>query len=239
MNININRAIEYMYSLKNKKVRYSMTGSRTGVDGTADCSGALYQALRNSGATNAGWVLNTDSMHPWLEKNGFKLIATNKSWSMKRGDIIIFGKKGSSGGSAGHVVIAVDSTNVIHCNYPANGVSVNRESTLPYSMGWYVYRLKGSTPIKTPIKTPNKPTSIYNTWIKEKGTFTSSEVINLRTSIPKGSIIQVLPKKSVIKYDAYRVTDDKMVWIRQPRATGKYGYLATGYSGGKRWGTFK
>lgn len=238
MTVNIDTAITYMYSLKDKNVKYSMTGSRTGADGTADCSGALYQGLRNAGATNAGWILNTDSMHTWLEKNGFKLIASNKTWSMKRGDIIIFGKKGSSGGAAGHVVIAIDSINVIHCNYPANGVSVNKESTLPYSMGWYVYRLDGTTPSKTPSK-PASTNSSSLKWVNENGTFTSNTVINLRKSVPKGAVMAVLPKGSKLKYDSYAITSDKMVWIRQPRANGTYGYLATGYSGGKRWGTFK
>ncbi|MDQ6113110.1 peptidoglycan amidohydrolase family protein [Enterococcus gallinarum] len=43
-----------------------MSDSRTGTDGTADCSRAIYVCLRKAGASNAGWVLNTDSMHSWL-----------------------------------------------------------------------------------------------------------------------------------------------------------------------------
>lgn len=140
------KAIDYMYGLMSKKIKYSMTGSRTGKDGTGDCSGTLYQGLLNAGLPSAGWVLNTDSFHAWLTKNGYKLIAANKTWNMQRGDIIIFGKKGASGGAAGHIVIAVDGTNVIHCNYNANGVSVNNENTLPYNMGWYVYRRTETKP---------------------------------------------------------------------------------------------
>lgn len=146
MAINIETAINNMYTLKNHGIRYSMTGSRTGADGTGDCSGTIYDSLRKAGASNAGWVLNTDSMHSWLIKNGFELIATNKEWPMKRGDIVILGKKGASGGAAGHVFLAVDGTNAIHCtwkNSSANGVYVDNEATMPYSMGWYVYRLKG------------------------------------------------------------------------------------------------
>lgn len=145
MAINIETAINNMYALKNRGIRYSMTGSRTGADGTGDCSGTIYDSLRKAGASNAGWVLNTDSMHSWLIKNGFELIATNKEWPMRRGDIVILGKKGASGGAAGHVFLAVDGTNAIHCtwkNSSANGVYVDNEATMPYSMGWYVYRLK-------------------------------------------------------------------------------------------------
>ena len=155
--VNIDTTINNMYELMRRATKYSMYGSRIGTDGTADCSGAIYDSMLKGGATNAGWVLNTDSMHAWLVQNGFKLVAQNQSWSMKRGDIIIFGLKGSSGGAAGHVVIAVDGMNVIHCNYSANGVSVNNENTLPYSMGFYVYRLEsGSGPAVVPPKPANK-----------------------------------------------------------------------------------
>lgn len=161
MAVNIEVAINNMYSLMNKGTKYSMYGSRIGTDGTADCSGAIYDSLRKGGASNAGWILNTDSMHDWLIKNGFSLIVFNKEWSMQRGDIIIFGYKGSSGGAAGHIVMATDTQNVIHCNYSANGVSVNSETGMPYSMGWYVYRLVGgSTSNATP--TPAQPTANKN-----------------------------------------------------------------------------
>ncbi|MCD5001170.1 C40 family peptidase [Enterococcus saccharolyticus] len=153
MSVNIETVIKYMYDLRARGIRYSMTGSRTGKDGTGDCSGTIYQGLRNGGATNAGWVLNTDSMHSWLVKNGFDLIAQNKEWTAKRGDIVIFGLKGQSGGAAGHVVIFISNTQIIHCTYKsatANGVYVDNEATTcPYDMGWYVYRQKGS----------NKPTT--------------------------------------------------------------------------------
>lgn len=55
-----------MEQLRNQGVRYSMSDSRTGTDGTADCSRAIYVCLRKAGASNAGWVLNTDSTHSWL-----------------------------------------------------------------------------------------------------------------------------------------------------------------------------
>lgn len=146
MSINIEIAIKYMYDLRLKNIRYSMVGSRTGADRTGDCSGTIYQGLRNAGATNAGWVLNTDSMHGWLAQNDFERIAENQEWDAKRGDIVIFGKKGASGGTAGHVVLFINKRQIIHCTYKtatANGIYVDDEATTcPYSMGWYVYRLK-------------------------------------------------------------------------------------------------
>lgn len=156
-NINMETAIANMYALKARGITYSMNYSRTGADGTGDCSGTVYDSLRKAGASDAGWVLNTDSMHSWLVKNGFKLIAENQGWTAKRGDIVIFGKKGASGGSAGHVVIFISNTQIIHCTWKDaqhNGVYVDNEATTcPYSMGWYVYRLNGgSTPPKPNVK---------------------------------------------------------------------------------------
>ena len=149
MAINMETAINNMYALKNRGITYSMTGARTGADGTGDCSGTVYDSLRKAGASDAGWVLNTDSLHNWLVQNTFECIATNKEWTAKRGDVVIFGPKGASGGSAGHVVIFISNTQVIHCTYKsasANGIYVDNEAAgCPYSMGWYVYRLKGSS----------------------------------------------------------------------------------------------
>ena len=144
--IDMDTAIDYMYGLRAKNIRYSMDYSRTGADGTGDCSGTVYAALRKAGASDAGWVVNTDSMHDWLVTNGFRLIAHNKAWSAKRDDIVIFGEKGKSGGVAGHVVIFISNTQIIHCTWKSdsvNGVFIENEATAcPYRMGWYVYRFR-------------------------------------------------------------------------------------------------
>lgn len=41
MTVDLNKAIQHMYDLRSWGVTYSMDYSRTGTDGTADCSGAL------------------------------------------------------------------------------------------------------------------------------------------------------------------------------------------------------
>lgn len=235
--IDINKAIDYMYQLKNRGITYSMSGSRIGTDGTADCSGAVYISLVKGGAKPHSYPVNTESEHAWLIANGFELIAFNKEWNMQRGDVLIFGIKGQSAGAGGHTAIAVDHNNVIHCNYAHNGVSVNPETTMPYSMGWYVYRLKASKP--TPKPQP-QPTGIQ--WIKEEWRFTLSERIKLRTAPnTSATIIAELQPGDVVKYDAYCYSGG-YVWIRQKRGN-SYGYLATGQCvGNKRtsyWGSFK
>lgn len=98
MAVNTEKFLQAMYDLKAKGVRYSMYGSRDGSDGTADCSGAIVASLYKGGASKYAWLYNTDSMHDYLTANGYKLIAHDKSWSAQRGDIVIFGTKGSSGG---------------------------------------------------------------------------------------------------------------------------------------------
>ena len=237
--IDINKAIDYMYQLKNRGITYSMSGSRIGTDGTADCSGAVYISLVKGGAKPHSYPVNTESEHAWLIANGFELIAFNKEWNMQRGDVLIFGLKGQSAGAGGHTAIAVDHNNVIHCNYAHNGVSVNPETTMPYSMGWYVYRYKGATQQPTQQEKP-QPTGIN--WISEKWHFKLSERIKLRTAPnTSATIIAELQPGDVVKYDAYCYSGG-YVWIRQKRGNG-YGYLATGECVGNRrtsyWGSFE
>lgn len=241
MAINMETAINYMYQLKNRGITYSMSGSRIGTDGTADCSGAVYISLVKGGAKPHSYPVNTESEHAWLIANGFELIAFNKEWNMQRGDVLIFGLKGQSAGAGGHTAIAVDHNNVIHCNYAHNGVTVNSETTMPYSMGWYVYRQKASKPTPKPQPKPQaKPTS--TDWISEKWHFTTGTPIYLRTApSTKASQIALLPTGTYIKYDAYCYKDG-YVWLRQPRSNGTYGYLASGECIGNRrtsyWGSF-
>lgn len=244
MAINLDTAIDYMYQLKNRGITYSMSGSRIGTDGTADCSGAVYISLVKGGAKPYSYPVNTESEHAWLIANGFDLIAFNKSWNMQRGDVLIFGLKGQSAGAGGHTAIAVDHNNVIHCNYTHNGVTINPETTMPYNMGWYVYRLdqQASTSQPKPNNQPQpQPTGIH--WISEKWHFTTGTPIYLRTAPDvKAPEIALLGTGSYVKYDAYGYKDG-YVWLRQPRANGTYGYLASGECvGNKRtsyWGSFK
>lgn len=144
----MNKAIEYGKT-KVGKYLYSMFGSRTGADGTADCSGFVYQCLREGGAKAYPFVPSTETEHDFLLKNGFKLIAENTDWKMQRGDVVIWGKKGSSAGAGGHTGICIDGQNWLECTaYNNLGVTIqNHDKRLamngyPY---WYVYRLDAGT----------------------------------------------------------------------------------------------
>jgi hypothetical protein len=152
MSFSIDAAIAYMYKLQKNGVTYSMDGSRTGSDGTADCSGAVYAALRAGGMPSAGYVLNTESMNAWLLNNGWKRVADDSYWNAARGDVFIWGKIGDSAGAGGHTGIFVDHDNIIHCNYAHNGVSVNNHDAYWYADGepyFYAYRYEdGQTPVQ-------------------------------------------------------------------------------------------
>ena len=162
--MNIEKAIEKGLELKQRRIKYSMYGSRTGKDGTADCSGFIYECLVSGGAKPLNYVPNTDSLHSFLVNNGFKLIAESSEWNAKRGDVVIFGKKGSSGGANGHVVLFIEQYKIIHCTYKsenANGIYVESdESGCPYNWYFYVYRLQNNSTSKP--TTPTKPTNTSN-----------------------------------------------------------------------------
>lgn len=151
--VNIEAAISYMYHLRALGITYSMDGRRDGSEGTADCSGAVYTSLRAGGASNAGWVLNTESMHSWLIANGFRRVADNTEWDAQRGDVFIWGMIGYSGGAGGHTGIFVDHDNIIHCNYGNNGVTINNHDMYWAADGgpyFYAYRYVGSA--NAPVK---------------------------------------------------------------------------------------
>ena len=164
MNVDINKAIAYMKDLKSKCVTYSMEGSRTGSDGTADCSGAVYSSIKYAGAKSAGWILNTESMHDWLVLNGFTCIACNFDWEAEKGDVFIWGERGFSSGAGGHTGIFINHDKIIHCNYAKNGVSID-----DYYYSWvadgqpyfYIYRLKEKVN-KIPKFNPNLITIFYH-----------------------------------------------------------------------------
>lgn len=155
MSVNLEAAINFLRS-KVGHVRYSMTGSRNFSDGTCDCSGAVYTALRQGGASNLGYIASTETLHAWLKANGFKLIAENHEWTMKRGDVVIWGKKGASAGAGGHTGICVDGQNWLECTaWKSLGETQQNHDTRwamnggPY---FYVYRYAGTTPAATLTK---------------------------------------------------------------------------------------
>ncbi len=140
--IDIEKTIQWFENRKGK-VSYSMQ-NRNGLY-SYDCSSSIYYALRSGGASSNGWTIDTEREHSWLLQNGFEKITDNVPWNAKRGDIFVWGRKGNSSGSFGHTGIFIDENRIIHCNYSANGISVDNHDRLWINAGkphFYVYRLK-------------------------------------------------------------------------------------------------
>ncbi|HGH9783933.1 TPA: peptidoglycan amidohydrolase family protein [Streptococcus pyogenes] len=144
MVVDTEKAIAWM-GLKKGRVSYSMD-CRNGPD-SYDCSSAICSALIYAGASNPGWLLNTEYMHDWLVQNGFELIADNEDWDSRRADIAIWGFRGQSAGAGGHVVMFIDADNIIHCNYANNNITIDNYNQTAAASGWmysYVYRYTGA-----------------------------------------------------------------------------------------------
>lgn len=118
-----NKVIAWFVNRKGK-LTYSMTGSRNGTDGTADCSGSITQALYEAGASKYSYLYSTVTLGSYLQANGFKRISQNQDWDSKKGDIILMSwgpNMASSGGAGGHVGVMKDDTTFISTDYWTGG----------------------------------------------------------------------------------------------------------------------
>lgn len=159
MSVDINKVISWFDSHMGK-ITYSMNGSRNGSDGTGDCSGTMTQALYEAGATKPAYLYSTETIHPYLQNNGFGLYAENKSWTAKRGDIVVMGKRGESAGAFGHIgIISTDDPNaqLLSTSFWTSGEEGTAVGNVTFDEMWvadgspyfYVYRQDNSTPAKT------------------------------------------------------------------------------------------
>lgn len=172
MTVNIDVAIEWMKE-REGKVSYSMD-FRDGPD-SYDCSSSVYYSLMSAGAISAGWAVNTEYEHDWLIKNGYTLISENAEWNAQRGDIFIWGRHGQSAGAFGHTGMFVDDTNIIHCNYAHDGISVNDYDSIWLGAGqpyFYVYRL---TNTEIEIVPGWKQTDTGYWYVREDGSYPKEE----------------------------------------------------------------
>ena len=123
MTIDNNKAVSWFENRKGL-LTYSMNGSRNGTDETADCSGSITQALRDSGASQYAYLYSTVTLGGYLSVNGYTRISENQSWDAKRGDIVLMSWGPSmaySGGAGGHVGIMKDHDTFISVDYWTGG----------------------------------------------------------------------------------------------------------------------
>ncbi|MFK8242068.1 MULTISPECIES: peptidoglycan amidohydrolase family protein [unclassified Facklamia] len=131
------KAIEWFESKKGK-VTYSMD-YRNGPN-SYDCSSSVYSALIYAGILPRNtWLGNTETLYA-LE--GKLLIPISRS-EIRKGDLFVSGVKGQSLGSGGHTGMVYSPTQIIHCNYYDNGITITQidgRSGTPL----HFYRIKDS-----------------------------------------------------------------------------------------------
>lgn len=166
MAIDNNKAISW-FDIRKGLLTYSMYGSRNGADGTADCSGSITQAIRDSGASPYAYLYSTVTLGSYLSANGYTRISENQSWDAQRGDIILMSWGPSmaySGGAGGHVGIMKDHDTFISVDYWTGG----QVGTAVSEHNWdYYYSVNKPQYIEVwrqngtaPQLTPNKPDTV-------------------------------------------------------------------------------
>lgn len=141
------RVLNWFFNRRGK-LTYSMYGSRTGADGTADCSGSMVAALRGAGASRPAYTYNTESIHPYLKSNGYYLAREGRdgNYVPRYGDIVIWGKKGYSGGGGGHIMImssaGSDAKCISTCGYywdknPNSIYGARGKAVQEFNYKWY------------------------------------------------------------------------------------------------------
>lgn len=168
---NIETSIKWFYD-RQGLVTYSMT-SRLGPN-SYDCSSAVYLSLIDGGFFPSNQRIgNTDSLFGDLERAGWTQVPIdgNGNAATQRGDVFIWGKRGASGGAAGHTGMFIDGDNIIHCSYGYNGIHIDNHDLLwqyngqpPYTF----YRYTGAPAPDTGIKVGDS--------VRFAGTYTAEDV---------------------------------------------------------------
>lgn len=110
-------------------IYYSMPG-RAGVYSgrSADCSSFVSYMLHLGFHDNNTILYTTESLHGRLVSLGYHCIEQGAvrvaHHPFKTGDVIILGRRGSSGGAGGHTGICLDSPKFYDCNYTSNGLKI-------------------------------------------------------------------------------------------------------------------
>lgn len=129
------------------KLTYSMYGSRTGADGTADCSGSMTQAVWSSGGSRPSHIYSTLDLGSYLLQNGYYVAGRGRGvQDVQYGDIVIWGNPGASAGGAGHTVIistaGPDPNCISTCGYywndnPNSHYGAAGQAVQEFNYQWY------------------------------------------------------------------------------------------------------
>ena len=246
----IEKMIQWM-SDRQGKITYSMN-ARLGPN-SYDCSSAVYFALINGNFLPVGTMGNTDTLFSHLEQSGWTQIKADAAghYPAKKGDIFIWGNRGSSGGAAGHTGIFIDDQDkIIHCNYGYNGITKNDHDTIWAINGYpsitiYRYGKNETNPLKPQPMTPKPkpvPQKTQSELIPMSGIFYPDRQLAVSGDTDPNDTISpaldyYLPKMS-IQYDYYTHSNG-YVWISYKDFGGNRRFVAVGPDDGRTdttWG---
>ncbi|MGX7245518.1 peptidoglycan amidohydrolase family protein [Enterococcus quebecensis] len=244
----LEKMIKWMTDRKGK-VTYSMN-ARLGPD-SYDCSSAVYLSLISGGFLQNGTMGNTDTLFVHLEKAGWTQVKADASgnYPARKGDVFIWGTRGSSGGAAGHTGIFIDNQdNIIHCNYGYNGITINDHDTIWSLNGCptitiYRYGKNESIPQKPQLNNPKPaPQEQQSGLIPMKGTFYPDRQLAVsKDTNPDDKLSPALDyylSGMSINYDHY-IHSNGYVWISYTDSGTNRRYVAVGPDDGQTdttWG---
>lgn len=231
MENNINLALDTLinwFQQRLGKVTYSME-NRYGPN-SYDCSSAVYYALNESGFLPSQMMGNTETLFNHLEANGWTQV---HDLSYQRGDIFIWGVRGSTSGSAGHTGVFIDSETIIHCNYTANGISINNYDSYWQDKNKPKCTLYRYTAAHMPVFPNYKLETLSGVFVPDR----RLPVCNEPTQISEA--LDYYEAGQSINYDSYCVFDG-YIWISYISYSGFRRFVAVALNDGiltNIWGT--
>lgn len=86
----------------------------------SDCSAFVSYAVELGLHSKDRTLCNTETLHGWLERKGFRLIQSGADKltpkNLRAGDVFILGRKGTSIGAGGHTAIMLSSNTIAECS---------------------------------------------------------------------------------------------------------------------------
>lgn len=152
------------------KLTYSMEGSRNGIDGTADCSGSITQAVHDSTGVDYDYLYSTVTLSEYLARAGYKRAdnANTATTDVRDEDIILLSAGANmalSGGAGGHTGV-IKSGNLVSTSWDTLGATGTAVSSLLFNDNylinhgiqyWEIWRKQETNqPPKAP-QPPQKP----------------------------------------------------------------------------------
>lgn len=220
-------------------ITYSMDGSRIGTDGTADCSGSITIAVKESTGVPYDYVYNTVTLGGYLAKCGYtRILVGNVNGSnlnqMQDEDIILLSEGTSmadSGGAGGHTGVISGGGKVITSTcYYTNGEANTAIQDLPINANYLAVNAFRYYEVWRPSGTPNPdPTPVEFTanvyyglrvlggsWLGEVKNFNNVDYDGF-AGLPYHShdLLYIKVDKGNLRYRTHSAQSGWLAWVDQ------------------------